>query len=44
MAIELEGFQLILLRRPDGASDYDEETLARGGRPGGHSRVGGYLG
>src|SRR5258706_11797068 len=29
MAIELEGFQLIRLRRPDGASDYDEATLAR---------------
>ena len=29
MAIELEQFQLILLRRPDGAPSYDEETTAR---------------
>jgi uncharacterized protein len=29
MAIELQEFQLILLRRPDGAPDSDEQTLAR---------------
>jgi len=29
MAIELEQFQLILLRRPDGAPAYDEQTTAR---------------
>jgi uncharacterized protein len=29
MAIELEQFQLILLRTPDGAPDYDDETAAR---------------
>jgi uncharacterized protein len=29
MAIELQQFQLILLRRPDGAPEYDEQTLAR---------------
>jgi uncharacterized protein len=27
MAITLQGFQLILLRRPDAATDYDDETL-----------------
>jgi hypothetical protein len=26
MAVELEEFQLILLRRPDGAPDYDDQT------------------
>src|SRR5260370_39506626 len=29
MAIELEEFQLILLRRPAGAPDYDDQTSAR---------------
>jgi uncharacterized protein YciI len=29
MAIELQEFQLILLRRPHGAPDYDDQTLAR---------------
>lgn len=29
MAIELQEFQLILLRRPDGAPEYDEQTSAR---------------
>jgi len=29
MAIELEQFQLILLRRPDGAPVHDEQTTAR---------------
>jgi uncharacterized protein YciI len=29
VAIELEEFQLILLRRPDGAPDYDDQTSAR---------------
>jgi uncharacterized protein len=29
MTISLQGFQLILLRRPDVATDYDEETLER---------------
>ena len=29
MAIELQEFQLILLRRPDGAPEYDEPTSAR---------------
>jgi uncharacterized protein len=29
MAIELHEFQLILLRTPDGAPDYDDETAAR---------------
>jgi hypothetical protein len=29
MAIELQEFQLILLRRPDGAPEFDEPTSAR---------------
>jgi len=29
MAIELQRFQLVLLRRPDGAPEYDDKTLAR---------------
>jgi uncharacterized protein len=29
MAIDLHGFQLILLRRPDDAPSYDSDTLAR---------------
>lgn len=29
MAIELQRFQLILVRRPDGAPEYDKPTSAR---------------
>jgi uncharacterized protein YciI len=29
MAIELQQFQLVLLRRPDGAPTYDDQALAR---------------
>jgi len=37
-SMELESFELVILRRPAQATEYDEETTARSGGTGGSAR------